>query len=38
MIRQVKSAGNHASLDLIALSLTGRKVNFDKVVGLILAH
>jgi len=35
MIRQVKPTGNRASLDLISLSLTGRKVNFDKVVGLI---
>ena len=38
MVQQVRTDArkdNHAALDLIALALTGKKVNFDKVLGLI---
>lgn len=31
----VNSRNEHSGLDLIALALTGKKVNFDKVLGLI---
>jgi len=38
MVQQVRKDArkdDHAALDLIALALTGKKVNFDKVMGLI---
>jgi len=38
MVQQVRkdaNKDNHAALDLIALALTGKKVNFDKVIGLV---
>lgn len=37
MVKQVRDArpGDHAALDLIALALTGKKVNFDKVIKLV---
>jgi len=38
MVQQVRKDArkdDHAALDLIALALTGKKVNFDKVIGLV---